>query len=194
MAKQAEVFAFDDQTKNLWWVLVVTGVLSVIFGFVAIIWPGITVGVLALLLAVYIGVQGVVDIVGGIRRFSSGVFAAMLVLLLGLLQLGVAVFLLSNIGSGLAIMTLTLVIALSFIIRGIFLVVVSFTDPDMRAARWLNVVMGALAILAGLVIIWYPGPATLAWVWVVGFFALVSGAIQIALGFSAKEALEKSKK
>lgn len=194
MAKQAEVFAFDDQTKNLWWVLVVTGVLSVIFGFVAIIWPGITVGVLALLLAVYIGVLGVTDIVGGIRRFSSGVFAAVLVLLLGLLQLGVSVFLLSNIGSGLAIMTLTLVIALSFIVRGVFLVVVSFTDPDMRATRWLNVVMGALAILAGLVVIWYPGPATLAWVWVVGFFALVSGAIQIALGFTAKEALDKTKK
>ena len=194
MAKQSEVFAFDDNTKNLWWVLVVTGVLSVIFGFVAIIWPGITVGVLALLLAVYIGVQGVSDIVSGIRRFGTGVFAAMLVLLLGLLQLGVSVFLLSNVGSGLAIATLTLVIALSFIVRGVLLIVVSFTDPDMRAARWLNVVMGALAILAGLVVIWYPGAATLAWVWVVGFFALVSGAIQIALGFTAKEALEKSKK
>ena len=29
-----------------------------------------------------------------------------------------------------------------------------------------------------------------AWVWVVGFFALVSGAMEIALGFMAKEALE----
>lgn len=50
MAQQeVDILEFDQDTKNLWWVMVLTGVLSVIFGFVAIIWPGITVGVLALL-------------------------------------------------------------------------------------------------------------------------------------------------
>lgn len=194
MAKQSEVFAFDDQTKNMWWVLVLSGVLSVIFGFVAIIWPGITVAVLALLLAVYIGVNGVVDIVNGIRKFGAGFLAAALTLLLGLLQLGVSVFLLRNAGSGLAIATLVLLIALTFIVRGVVGIVVAFSDPDYRATRWLNVVMGGLSILAGLVVVWYPGAATLAWVWVVGFFALVSGALQIGLGFTAKDHLEKGKK
>lgn len=194
MAKQSEVFVFDEQTKNMWWVLVVSGVLSVIFGFVAIIWPGITVAVLALLLAVYIGVTGVVDIVNGIRRFGSGFMSAALTLLVGLLELGVAVFLLRNAGSGLAIATLVLLIALSFIVRGVVSIVVAFADPDYRATRWLNVVLGGLSILAGLVVVWYPGAATLAWVWVVGFFALVSGALQIGLGFTAKDHLEKGKK
>lgn len=194
MAKQSEVFAFDDQTKNMWWVMVLSGVLSVIFGFVAIIWPGITVAVLALLLAVYIGVNGVVDIVNGIRKFGAGFLGAALTLLVGLLQLGVSVFLLRNAGSGLAIATLVLLIALSFIVRGVVGIVVAFSDPDYRATRWLNVVLGGLSILAGLVVVWYPGAATLAWVWVIGFFALVSGALQIGLGFTAKDHLEKGKK
>jgi uncharacterized membrane protein HdeD (DUF308 family) len=194
MAKQSEVFAFDDQTKNMWWVLVLSGVLSVIFGFVAIIWPGITIAVLALLLAVYIGVNGVVDIVSGIRKFGSGFLAAALTLLVGLLQLGVAVYLLRNVGSGLAIATLVLLIALTFIVRGVVGIVVAFSDPDYRATRWLNVVLGGLSILAGLVVVWYPQAATLAWVWVVGFFALVSGALQIGLGFTAKDHLEKGNK
>ena len=85
MAKQSEVFVFDEQTKNMWWVLVLTGVLSVIFGFVAIIWPSITIGVLALLLAVYIGIYGVVDIVSGIKKFSSGFLPAALTTVVGLL-------------------------------------------------------------------------------------------------------------
>lgn len=194
MAKQSEVFVFDEQTKNMWWVLVLTGVLSVIFGFVAIIWPSITIGVLALLLAVYIGIYGVVDIVSGIKKFSSGFLPAALTTVVGLLFLGVSVYLLSNVGSGLAIATLVLVIALSFIVRGVVSIVVAFADPDFKATRWLNVVMGALSVLAGLVVVWYPDAATLAWVWVIGFFALVSGALQIGLGFTAKDHFEKGKK
>lgn len=194
MAKTEEMYLFDEDTKNMWWVLVVGGLLSVIFGFVAIIWPGITVGVLALLLAVYIGVAGVFDIVNGIKRLGKNVFNAILTLLLGLLEVGVSVYLLSNVGSGLAIATLALLIAISFIVRGIFLIVLAFGDPDYRGTRWLNVVMGALAIIAGLVVIWWPGAATLAWVWVVGMFAIVAGALQIGLGFSAKEAYDKLKK
>jgi uncharacterized membrane protein HdeD (DUF308 family) len=194
MAKQSEVFAFDDQTKNMWWVMVLSGVLSVIFGFVAIIWPGITIAVLALLLAVYIGINGVVDIVNGIRKFGASFLSASLTLLVGLLQLGVSVYLLRNVGSGLAIATLVLLIALSFIVRGVVGIVVAFSDPDYRATRWLNVVLGGLSILAGLVVVWYPGAATLAWVWVIGFFALVSGALQIGLGFTAKDHLDNGKK
>ena len=194
MAKQSEVFMFDDQTKNMWWVLVLTGVLSVIFGFVAIIWPGITIGVLALLLAVWLGVSGIMDIINGIRRFGEGFFGAALTLLVGLLELGVSVYLLRHAGSGLAVATLVLLVALSFIVRGVIGVVVAFADPDYRATRWMNVVLGGLSILAGMVIIWYPQAATLAWVWVVGLFALVSGALQIGLGFTAKDHLDKGKK
>lgn len=194
MAKQSEVFAFDEQTKNMWWVLVITGVLSVIFGFVAIIWPGLTIGVLAILFAVYLGVTGIVDIVNGIRRFGSGFFGAMLTVLVGILALGVSVYLLRNVGSGLAVATLVLLIALSFIVRGVIGIVVAFADPDYRATRWINVITGGLSILAGMVIVWYPQAATLAWVWVVGLFALVSGALQIGLGFTAKDHLEKGKK
>ena len=61
--KSVEVFEFDETSKKSWWTLVVGGVVSVLFGFVAMIWPGITVGVLALLLAVFLGVVGVLDIV-----------------------------------------------------------------------------------------------------------------------------------
>lgn len=185
--QEVDILEFDQDTKNLWWVFVVTGVLSVIFGFVAIIWPGITIGVLALLFAVFVGINGVSDIVSGVRKLKKSAFAGILTLLLGLLGLGISVFLLANVGSGLAVATLVLVIALTFIIRGVFTVVLSFSEPDLKSSRWFGLFFGALSVLAGLVIAWYPEAATLAWVWVVGFFALVSGAFQIAVGLTAKK-------
>lgn len=192
MAK-TEVFEFEEVDQRGWWTLVVGGILSVIFGFVAIIWPGLTVGVLALLLAVFIGVYGVLDIVRSFAQFSHGFFSGVLRLILGFLEVGVSVYLLSNVGSGLAIATLALVIAISFIVRGVFGVVLAFDSNASDGVRWVTGIMGALAILAGLVVIWYPGAATLVWVWVIGFFALVSGSMEIALGFAAKHASERKK-
>lgn len=194
MSTKEDLYLFDEDMKNMWWVTVIGGLLSVIFGFVAVIWPAITVGVLALLLAVYIGISGVFNIVHGIKRLGKNVFNAILVLLLGLLEVGVSVYLLSNVGTGLAIATLVLLIAISFIVRGLFMIVMAFADPDYKATRWLNVIMGVLSGIAGLVVIWWPEASTLAWVWVIGIFAIVAGALQIGLGFSAKEAYDKAKK
>lgn len=190
MAK-TEVFEFEEHEMTAWWVPVVTGILSVIFGFVAMIWPAITVGVLALLLAVFIGVYGVMDIVRSVRAFSNGFFNGLLRMVLGLLEIGVSVYLLRHAGSGLAIATLALLIAISFITRGVIAIVLAFSAETSSGVRWFNIIMGGLAILAGMVVIWYPGAATLAWVWVLGFFAIVTGAMEIALGFTAKDALKK---
>ncbi|MCU0667227.1 MAG: DUF308 domain-containing protein [Patescibacteria group bacterium] len=187
MSKEVKALEFDQDTKNLWWVLVLTGVLSVIFGFVAIIWPQITIGVLALLFAVFIGVNGVVDVVQGVKKLGKSVFAGLLNLLIGFLAIGVSVFLLANVGSGFAIATLVLVISLSFIVRGVLVMVLAFSEPDLHSSRWFGFFVGMLSVLAGLVIAWYPQAGTLAWVWVVGLFALIAGAMQIAVGLTAKD-------
>src|SRR4051794_8584181 len=48
----------ETLTRN-WWVLAVRGALAVLFGFVALIWPGITVLALVLLFGAYALVDGV---------------------------------------------------------------------------------------------------------------------------------------
>lgn len=187
------VYEFDHDDQQAWWMFVIAGIVSVMFGFVVMIWPGITVGVLALLLAVFIGVAGVIDVVRSVGKFGNSFLSGVLRLILGLLEIGVSVYLLRHVGSGLAVATLALIIAISFVSRGVVDIVLAFDTEASGGARWFSAIIGALAILAGLVVIWYPGVATLTWVWVVGFFALVSGAIQIALGFKAKAALEDKK-
>jgi len=192
MASQSvEVFEFDETSKKAWWTLVVGGIISVIFGFVAMIWPGITVGVLALLLAVFLGVYGVLDIVRSLRRFKDSFLSGALTLILGFLEVGVSVFLLRHVGSGLAVATLALLVAISFIVRGVIGLVLAFDSTSSNGTRWLNGAIGILAIVDGLVIVWYPVAGVTAWVWVVGMFAIIAGAMEIAIGFMAKDALEK---
>ena len=188
-----EVFEFDESSKNLWWTLIVGGLVSVLFGFVAMIWPGITVGVLALLLAVFLGIVGVIDIIKSLHKFKDGFLSGALALVLGLLEVGVSLFLLSHVGSGLAVLTLALLVAISFIVRGVVEIVLAFDSQSSTGTRWLNGIIGVLAVVAGLAIVWYPVAGTLAWVWIVGLLAIVTGAFEIGMGFMAKSALENKK-
>jgi uncharacterized membrane protein HdeD (DUF308 family) len=186
--KQVHVFEEDD--KGIWWMFVLTGLVSVVFGFVSIIWPRLTVGVFALLIAVFIGINGVIDLSRSMRKMLHNLFSGTLRALLGLLEIGVAVYLLRHVGSNIAIATLALFIAISFVTRGIVGIVLAYDAKISSSVRMYHFITGGLAVLAGLVVAWYPGPATLAWVWVVGFFALVSGAMEITIGYMIKESLE----
>ena len=192
--KNVEVFEFDETSKNLWWTLILGGMVSLVFGFVAMIWPGITVGVLALLLAVFLGVLGVLDIIRSLHKFKEGFLGGVLTLILGFLELGVAIFLLGNVGSGLAVLTLSLLVAISFIVRGVFGIILAFDGSSSNGTRWVSAVLGLLAVVAGLIIAWYPVEGVVAWIWVVGLFAIVTGAFEIGMGFMAKDAAKKLEK
>ncbi len=182
MSKAEQVF------EQPWWALVVEGIAAIAFGFAAMVWPGITIGVMALLLAIFVGVYGIFDIINGVRTVGKDAWSGILHLALGALEVGISVFLLNRVGSGLAIATLILLIVLGFAARGIVAIVLAFSSGVEGGAKWLTVVMGVLSIICAIIIARYPVPGALTWVWVIGLFALISGPFQIAMGITQKDA------
>jgi hypothetical protein len=51
-----------------WWVLVLRGLLSIVFGILVLVWPGIALESLILLVAAYFLIDGVVEIITFIQR------------------------------------------------------------------------------------------------------------------------------
>jgi len=180
-----------ESMRREWWTLVVKGVVAILFGFAAIIWPGLTIGVLALLLAALIGVYGIFDIISGIRNIFKMQWTGFLTLLLGLFEAGVTVYLFRHAGRGLAIGLLVLLIVFTFIVKGVISVVAAFGSDYSNATRWMLAIVGLVSIGVGIVIASYPQTATLAFVWVLGLYALIAGPIEIALGLMAKEAIDE---
>jgi uncharacterized membrane protein HdeD (DUF308 family) len=180
----------DDAALSVgWWSLVLRGIVALLFGIAAVFWPGLTLVTLVYLFSAMILVWGIANIVGGFMRTGRRT-SWVLVLLLGFLQVGVGVYLLRH--PQVSFATLILLIGFSLIVGGIFDIVGAFVEEDTATSKTMAILAGALAVLAGVVVLFQPASAGVAFVWILGIFALVSGPMMIAMGLDVKHALENS--
>ena len=167
-----------------WWILTLRGVLAVLFGIAAVFWPGLTIVTLLYLFAAYILVSGVVDIVHGVGSIFKRT-SWFLILILGLIELGVGVYLLRH--PHVTFATFILLIGFALIIRGVFEGVGAFSDSLSSTNRVLMIFASIVAILAGILLLFQPASAGVAFVWIVGLYALIVGPILIALSLDLKK-------
>lgn len=59
---------FASLAKQIWYLPVVRGVLAIVLGIVALVWPAIAIITLVTLLGIFWIIDGVLSVAGGIRR------------------------------------------------------------------------------------------------------------------------------
>lgn len=159
--------------------LLVRGIAAVLFGIAAVFWPGLTAEVLLYLFAAFIVVDGFLALVLGLIHLKQ-VHSAALLLLTGLLELGVGVFLLRN--PDITFATLLLVFGLSLIIMGFFNFAHAFAaTKQMATTRTMYALLGVLGLVIGVFVLMQPTAGGLAFVWVLGLYALIAGPVLIAM-------------
>lgn len=167
--------------SNYWWVLTIRGIAAILFGVAAVFWPGITLVTLVYLFSAFVLINGVVDIVQGIS--GGGTSSRVLTLLLGALEIGLGVYLLRH--TGVAAATLILLVGFTLIVRGVFDAVIAISE-DSATGKTLSLVGGIVAVLAGIVVLTQPAASGVAFVWILGVFALVTGPLLIAMSIDVK--------
>lgn len=166
-------------------VLVVEGVVAVLFGIAALFWPGLTAAVFVKLFGVFVLVWGVISLVHsflGVGR--SGLW--WIESIFSVIVLGLGIFLLRNPESSAAF--IILFVGFTLIIRGFVDVLVGIfaKDPEVKENRWFYIVMGVIGFAAGITVINYPVATGLVFVWALGFYMLMSGALNIGLAFRVR--------
>lgn len=172
----------EREAANVSGSLVLRGVLALIFGVAAVFWPGITLLTLVYLFSAFILINGVLDLVFGITRLgtsSMSVWTRVLPLLFGIVQVGVGVYLLRHPGVGFA--TFILLIGFTLLIRGVFEIVEGLFEDGSAMYRVVMIVGGLLAALAGILVLFQPAAGGVAFVWILGVYALITGPLMIAL-------------
>ena len=149
----------------------VRGVFAILFGVVALAWPGITLTALVALFGAFALVDGVVALAAAISNASSPVPRWVLALdgVAGIAA-GVVTFFYPEITS----LALLYIIAIWSLATGSLLIGAAVAGPRFEPA-WLMVLDGVISVVFGIVLIAYPGSGILAIVWTLGIFGIFSG-------------------
>lgn len=114
----------DRQTKPRWWLGILEGIVSVIAGIVAFVWPAPTAVALVLLIGVWAVITGILEIAAAIR-LRNEIRGEGLLALGGLISIILGVILFLNPGAG--VLGVTWAIAGYAILFGILLIYMAVT-------------------------------------------------------------------
>lgn len=162
-----------------WWVFLVRGILAILFGAVAWIWPDLTVTVLVVLFGVYALVDGVFAIVAAITNGGQGRWLPLVLVGLAGIAIGIMTFVWPDITA----VALMIIIASWAIVIGILQIVAAIRLREVIEGEWALGLSGLIAVIFGVVMAIFPGEGAIALVWVIGIYAIFFGILLVALAF-----------
>jgi uncharacterized membrane protein HdeD (DUF308 family) len=178
------------QEDAMWAIRVTEGIVAVLFGIAAVFWPGLTIITLLYLFAGFILVSGIINLFTGIFHFGEGAGTWILKVLLAFLQVGIGIYLLRH--PHVSFATLILLIGFALIFRGVFEIVSAFMEDLSAAGRSTLIIVGALALLSGIIVLFQPVAGGVAFVWILGLYALIMGPMTIASALNERNAARRA--
>lgn len=166
-----------------WPAVMLRGVIAIVFGLTAFLWPGITLTALALAFGVYAFLDGIFKITSAVRGNRPDRWGS---LLLGGAA-GVVAGVLAVLWPAITVLALVLVIGAWAFATGVLEIVAAFKLRKQIEGEWLLGLGGVASILFGFLVGRAPMAGALALAWWIGGYALVFGAIQVALGFRLRK-------
>jgi uncharacterized membrane protein HdeD (DUF308 family) len=163
-----------------WWLLVLRGVLAIIFGIVAWVWPGLTLTTLIILVGAWLLVDGVFQVVSAVinrDRVDSVwpfVIAGVISVIGGIVVLA---------WPGLSAVALMYLIGAWAVVTGVFEIVAAIQLRREIENEWAIGIGGLISIIFGAIVLIFPGSGAVALVWVIGIYAILIGIALILAGF-----------
>lgn len=158
------------------------GIVAILFGIAAVFWPGLTTEVLLYLFAGFLVADGLLALIISLARIKRRANKAIILLIVSVIDLAIGLFLFRN--PDIAFATFVLILGLSLVITGIFSFVHAFVShAELATLRTLHALLGVLGIVIGTAVLLQPVAGGLAFVWIVGLYALVAGPVMIAMSY-----------
>ena len=173
---------FNLMTQN-WWAVALRGLVAVLFGIAAFVWPGITLWALVAIFGAYALVDGIFAVIEAFRRDVVGERWWAL-LFEGFV--GIAIGILTFAWPRLTAMGLLYLIAFWAIVTGVFEVITAIRLRHEIRGEWMMALIGVLSVAFGFLLVAFPLTGALSVVLIIGSYAVAIGALMIALGFKLR--------
>ncbi len=166
-----------------WWVLLLRGILTILFGVLIWLQPGISLAALVLLFGAFVLVDGVLGVwmaVAGRKEHDDW----WVLLLWGLAGIGVGV--LTLLAPEVTALALLFYIAVWAIVSGVLEIVAAIRLRKEISGEWLLILGGLASVVFGVLLIAQPLAGVLALLFLIAAYAVVFGAILVVLSFRVK--------
>jgi len=173
---------FNLMTQN-WWAIALRGLVAVLFGIAAFLWPGITLWALVALFGAFALVDGIFAL---IEAFRQGVERERWWGLICEGIVGIAIGVVTFTWPRLTAMGLLYLIAFWAIVTGALEVITAIRLRHEIRGEWMMALIGIISMLFGFLLVAFPMVGALSVVLMIGAFVFAMGALMIALGFKLR--------
>jgi uncharacterized membrane protein HdeD (DUF308 family) len=163
-----------------WGLLLVFGILTLAAGAAAVAWPGA-----AVLFGVQLVVSGVFQFIGAFGHDEGSGGMRVLSALLGLLALVVGLYAVRHVL--VSVLALALLLGIFWVVSGFIQLFGALSHQGLPHRGWIGFT-GVLSVLTGLVVLVYPGISLVTLAFVLGFWLIVYGFMEIGLAFRVRSA------
>ena len=172
---------------NEWSGLAFRGIVAILFGVAAVFWPELTIKTLVYLFGGFVLASGLATLISSlvnINNIEASFLMRLLMVLVGMVEIGVGVYLLRH--PLVTFTTFILIIGFTLIFRGVVEICSGLFEARGAMHKTLLITGGLIAGIAGVVLLFQPASGGIAFVWILGLYSLLAGAMMIALAMDIK--------
>jgi uncharacterized membrane protein HdeD (DUF308 family) len=177
---------FDAQTERLnsmlagnWWAVALRGVAAIAFGVLALLAPGLTILSLVIVFAATMFVDGVLNLIIGLRSARRGERWGVFILQ-GVASLAAAAV--AALAPGLTVLVFVYLMAIWALVSGVLALIAAFRLRGDHGRWWLGL-SAVLSIIGGVLLGIAPLLGALVLTWWLGAYAVVFGGTLLVLAF-----------
>jgi uncharacterized membrane protein HdeD (DUF308 family) len=165
---------------RLWWVLVLQGILGIVFGILAILFPDLALVTLAYIFAAWAIVTGLSHLAEGLRvaeaRGRSWPFAV-----IGVISIVAGII--AAFVPGITILGLVLLLGAWLVTQGVMEIYTAWRIRREVTGEWILALVGILRTFVGLVVLALPIIGALLTVTLLAVYSIVAGLTALTLGW-----------
>jgi uncharacterized membrane protein HdeD (DUF308 family) len=166
------------ENRNLWWVLLVHGLVALVAGILLLVWPDRTLLLIGVILGVFLVAAGVLGVVNALTTPEKLVMERAIPATVGLLAVAAGAIVIAR-PSG-SVLAVALAAGIYLIVAGLANGVNAIREPEARGA---NAILAIIDVAAGIVVVAWPDVTVTVIAVVFGIAFILRGLAEILLSF-----------
>ena len=172
-----------DFARNAWPAFMAAGPAAIVVGVLLLVWPNVTLGIVAVLIGASLIVAGLLRLIDGFTAHEASGGRRVAHVLIGLLAVIVGLYAIRHYHVTIAV--LAIVVGLFWVLHGLADIAVGlFAGPF--PGRGFTVVAGVLSLFAGMIVLFWPTISLTVLVAVIGIWLIVYGVLMAITAFGLR--------